>query len=456
MSARRAPRATRLALAAAAGALLLFGGSGSQSPSSALAPPRQLQQQLLLPVLSRVAGPASASASAASPVPTPAAARPYEDPASFPALRVGLQSVWDVPPAAIIEELWPLQVAAERALRRRLVPADGAEPDLWIVGPYGGRRADVEQLAARTRGRAVSLFIGIENADGSGGRYEEFRDQMLGVTTVSLGFRLDVEAQARAREPALRAAAALGVADPLELPRPYVRFPGWLPLVAERSNASGLALPAALLRRRSRAEAREEAEAWARREGFAAILSSHYAFPRNDMFDEMSKLELGRVEGTGLAFHTMDWPEAELGPNTGHLGGAKRAFLQRFRFSLCPENSRSGDGGYTTEKMPQAHLAGAVPVYWGDEPAEVWSPARIVRFEGRAGGSAEAAAAVRALVENATFRAEWFERPVLRDDAAEWLAAWLRDLEALLADAFGALERARTQAEADRRAAGLA
>jgi len=208
-------------------------------------------------------------------------------------------------------------------------------------------------------------------------------------------------------------------------------------------------LPPALRRTLRPREAEEE---WARREGFAALLSSHYAFPRGELFDALSGL--GRVDGTGAAFHTLDWP-AELGPNTGHIGSAKTDFLRRYRFNACPENSRSSDGGYTTEKMPQAHLAGSVPVYWGDAPAEVWSEERIVRFEGGAEGAARAMETVRQLEANASFRATWFARPILRPDADEWLAAWLARLESLLRDAFGALDRAKAQAAEDRKAAGV-
>jgi hypothetical protein len=438
------PRLLRALLAGAAALVLLSGPPSAPAPAPLL---------LLSPLSARGAQPLLAHK------PPPPPPRPYEDPAGFPALRVAMQSVWDAPPAAILDELWPLRVAAERALRRRLVPADGAEPDLYIIGPYGGRRDDVEALAMRTRGRAVTLFLGSENSDGGGGRYDELRDHLVGITTLSIGFRRDVEAAAREREAAMRAAAAAGAAsaaDPLALPRPYLRLPGWLANVCERSNASGIALPAALLRSRAPGPvpgAREEAEAWARREGFAAILSSHYAYPRGEMFDALSAL--GRVDGPGLAFHTLDWP-ADL-PNTGHLGGGKVAFLRRYRFNACPENSRSGDGGYTTEKMPQAHLAGAVPLYWGDAPAEVWSERRVVRFEPeRAGGVAEALETVAQLEGNASFRAEWFARPLLAEGAEEWVAQWLADAEALLRDAFGALDAAKRMAEEDRRNAGLA
>ena len=80
-----------------------------------------------------------------------------------------------------------------------------------------------------------------------------------------------------------------------------------------------------------------------------------------------------------------------------------------------------------------------------------------MRFEPeRAGGVAEAMAVVEQLELNASFRAEWFARPLLADGAERWVAQWLEDAEALLRDAFGALASAMAAAEADRRAVGLA
>jgi hypothetical protein len=45
---------------------------------------------------------------------------------------------------------------------------------------------------------------------------------------------------------------------------------------------------------------------------------------------------------------------------------AKLKWLRNFRFNVQPENAPSRTKGYTTEKVPEAHLAHAVPVTWGD------------------------------------------------------------------------------------------
>ena len=128
------PRPRILRAAFAAGALLLAVQPPSSSPPLLLPPP-------LLRAL---------SASPPGALPRERALTPARavDPATLPALLVRVQTVWDVPPHEILNELWPLRVAAERALGRRLEAAEGgAEADLYIIGPYGGRRA-----RARARG----------------------------------------------------------------------------------------------------------------------------------------------------------------------------------------------------------------------------------------------------------------------------------------------------------------
>lgn len=48
----------------------------------------------------------------------------------------------------------------------------------------------------------------------------------------------------------------------------------------------------------------------------------------------------------------------------------KTTWLHDFRFNVQPENAPSRTQGYTTEKVPEALLAHAVPVTWGDPEDE--------------------------------------------------------------------------------------
>jgi hypothetical protein len=67
------------------------------------------------------------------------------------------------------------------------------------------------------------------------------------------------------------------------------------------------------------------------------------------------------------------WPEARAGSRDrqgfrsarGPFGGSKLELLQHYRFNIAYENS-ADDGGYVTEKLFDALLAGCVPVYLGN------------------------------------------------------------------------------------------
>jgi hypothetical protein len=77
----------------------------------------------------------------------------------------------------------------------------------------------------------------------------------------------------------------------------------------------------------------------------------------------------------------MEWPKDI--PGNTHLHG-KLTFLARYRFNICIDNSRTrGAGGYTTEKLAQALMAGTVPIYWGDAIDDgVFNRARVIVFDG--------------------------------------------------------------------------
>jgi hypothetical protein len=52
--------------------------------------------------------------------------------------------------------------------------------------------------------------------------------------------------------------------------------------------------------------------------------------------------------------------------NVGGRIKSKHDFLMKSRFTVACENSGWPEGGYATEKLPAAKLAGCVPIYWGD------------------------------------------------------------------------------------------
>ena len=130
------------------------------------------------------------------------------------------------------------------------------------------------------------------------------------------------------------------------------------------------------------------------------------------------------------AFHNAAWPSNL--PNNRHLAG-KVDYLRGNRFNVCPENSQSGasgaggGGGYITEKLAQAHMAGTVPIYWGDDfEREVWSPARVIRFNGSV---ARTLAAVERLERDPRAASAFFAEPDVLPGATRWVSEWCDRLD---------------------------
>ena len=191
-------------------------------------------------------------------------------------------------------------------------------------------------------------------------------------------------------------------------------------------------------------EAYTAATAWYERRHFAAILSSHEAYPRRLLFDGIAALAqehaYGPVDSPGGPFKNMDWPPHF---ENSHLSEGKLGFLRDYKFQITPENGRTWDripstegaeeaqprmGGYNTEKIAHAFLAGVVPIYWGDTPIdeEVFNNKRIIVLDDAPGGKGLAGVleTMQQLLTNESFRVEWFAEPVLAPSASQWVTSW--------------------------------
>ena len=272
-----------------------------------------------------------------------------------------------------------------------------AAADLVLVSVYGDRSDLVAVRKAHPR--AAFLFVSGENLALQANLiwWDHFID---GGADLSMGQRMDGELSDSARKASSH----------------YIRIPWWLPYTLDRTAPGRCPLPLSLFKGEG------SSSAWRARPCFATLLSSHYAYPRRGLNEAITPI--GRVDAPGKAFHNMEWP-SDL--QTGHLGG-KPAFLTRYRFNICPENSLSmpvgsggpgGEGGYNTEKVPQALVAGTVPIYWGDPlEAAVWNPARFLRFN----GSFKAIAAAVKLLETDSSAADaFFNNPPLLSTAQGWV-----------------------------------
>lgn len=87
------------------------------------------------------------------------------------------------------------------------------------------------------------------------------------------------------------------------------------------------------------------------RQEFACFVASNPRGPERNRFFKLLHRQR-RVVSAGRHFN-----------NTGVPLSDKMAFLEKFRFNLAFENSRSQ--GYVTEKLVEPLLAGTIPIYWG-------------------------------------------------------------------------------------------
>ena len=325
-------------------------------------------------------------------------APPAWPPAPSSPLRVATHASWSNA-RNTMAHLWLLSRVFHAATGRVLVPVEPfwlpdwmQQPiaDVILFGPYT-ESPRARAAAARFRRSALTLFFASEFVMGENNGYG---DMMVPDVAVSLGHRRDIDAEN------------------------YLRMPWWLPDVLD-PDAEGLEILPALI------QPGPAPEEWRARSGFAALLASHASFPRPELFALMTRLG-GLVRAPGRAFHNWEWP-ADLHDqgNTPNEGGGKVAFLKDVRFTICPENSRSPSGGYATEKLVHAMLAGTVPVYWGDAAiadASFFNFDRILLFDGASNRSI--VETVRRLEDDAAFRSKYLAQPLLAPTAREWLRNW--------------------------------
>lgn len=92
----------------------------------------------------------------------------------------------------------------------------------------------------------------------------------------------------------------------------------------------------------------------------AAIFASHLREPRGTLLHAV-KRQIEVVE-FGKSFN----PQIK---NHSESGLVKFDELQKFAFNLCPENGMHP--GYYTEKIPEAFMAGCLPITWADDNVKV-------------------------------------------------------------------------------------
>jgi hypothetical protein len=102
--------------------------------------------------------------------------------------------------------------------------------------------------------------------------------------------------------------------------------------------------------------------------GFCSfVYSNSLCRRRNEFFRKLSKYK--RVDSGGRFLNNVGGPVPD-----------KLAFQRQYKFAFAFENSSYP--GYTTEKLPEAVAAGAVPIYWGNSLVNrEFNPARFLHYD---------------------------------------------------------------------------
>jgi hypothetical protein len=131
--------------------------------------------------------------------------------------------------------------------------------------------------------------------------------------------------------------------------RNYLRFPVWLLYIIEPES------DAAAVKNRLEIFSSAGVRTLPQKAKFCAMVAGHDpSGVRSRIFHGISKI--APVDSGGAFLNNT--PELR-----GQFNNDKVAFLERYKFNICAENSNAP--GYVTEKPFHAIQAGCVPVYWG-------------------------------------------------------------------------------------------
>jgi FkbM family methyltransferase len=158
-----------------------------------------------------------------------------------------------------------------------------------------------------------------------------------------------------------------------------------------------------------------DAEAkWLARPLNVSFVASHLAFPREQIVS-LATNAFGRVDCLGKALLNMEWRPVN-----------KLELLKDYKFNICPENSIRE--GYTTEKLYDALIAGAVPVYWPGSPLpepEILNAKKIIFHSGNDTGEK-----MLHLLSDPYRRLKYFREPVFQEGAQKYVGKVLNTFAA--------------------------
>ena len=148
----------------------------------------------------------------------------------------------------------------------------------------------------------------------------------------------------------------------------------------------------------------------------AAIFASHLREPRGTLLNAV-KNQIEVVE-FGKSFNPLI-------KNHSESGLIKFDELQAFAFNLCPENGMHP--GYYTEKIPEAFMAGCLPITWADENVKVdFNPQAFINL---APMSADHFAELGQILHSKSKLAQYAEQPLLlQKPSLDPLKSYLKNL----------------------------
>ena len=148
----------------------------------------------------------------------------------------------------------------------------------------------------------------------------------------------------------------------------------------------------------------------------AAIFASHLREPRgtllNAVKNQIEVVEFGKSFNPNIKNHS-------------ESGLIKFDELQAFAFNLCPENGMHP--GYYTEKIPEAFMAGCLPITWADENVKVdFNPQAFINL---APMSADHFAELGQILHSKSKLAQYAEQPLLlQKPSLDPLKGYLKDI----------------------------
>jgi len=131
--------------------------------------------------------------------------------------------------------------------------------------------------------------------------------------------------------------------------------------------------------------------------------------------------------GLGREFQNMPWPR-----HVPDSAQGKVLLLHEYRYSVQPENVLTRCSGYMSEKVPEALLAGAIPIYWGDPPDEsFWNTDRFLMLRTGVNDTRDIEDKVALLESSPEARAAFFKASFLQPSSAAWVESWSARARAL-------------------------